>query len=144
MNHNTRENMLNGHNIPPHISEAASWWAKAIYQPTFDNGDPSPRGDIASLLAGMLNANAPVTQEEAENFKVALTELLMRIAGNLRYFELNVDYHPDKILYDAAVMAGISSKNCFPWKTQMQIEEDQISVSAGYGAPYKIIWRKTT
>ncbi len=128
--------------VPGNIAAAAEWWSKAIYSPTFDNGDKSRNGDMASLLATLLSASDPVTKDQAEAFKLALTELLMEKMQTCLSFSIYVDYHPDQILVDAATRAGIRNTRCFPWKTYMSINSDRVEVSAGYGKPYETIWTK--
>ena len=140
MNSNITENAKQITNVPGYIAAAAEWWANAIYRPKFDNGDKSQTGDIATMLATMLNAKAPVTKEGAEAFKLALTELLMEEMEGCNYYSINVDYHPDPILFEAARIAKLPNTNCFPWKTQMHVEKNKVTVSAGYGTPCKVIW----
>lgn len=52
---------------------------------------------------------------------------------------LKVDYHPDPLLYDALVAAGISENvagiAALPLKTHMRASRRRIVVSEGYGAP---------
>lgn len=128
--------------VPGHIAAAAEWWANSITNPTHDNGDKSRNGDIGSLLAMLLCSGNPVTKEQAEAFKLALIESLMEVMKDRPYFSIYVDYHPDRILAEAAREAGITSTQCFSWKTSMDISEDKVEVSEGYGAPRKVIWTK--
>lgn len=128
--------------VPGNVGAAVGWWADAIYSPTFDNGDKSRTGDMASLLATLLSASDPVTKDQAEAFKLALAELLMEKMKTQFSFDIYVDYHPDRILVDAATRAGIRNTSCFPWKTYMSITPERVEVRAGYGKPYETIWTK--
>lgn len=128
--------------VPGHIAAAAEWWANSITAPTHDNGDTTRNGEVGSFLAMLLCAGNPVTKEQAEAFKLALIESLMEVMKDRSYFSIHVDYHPDRILAEAAREAGITSTQCFSWKTSMNISEDKVEVSEGYAAPRKVIWTK--
>lgn len=126
--------------IPEYATVAAKWWAKAITRPKFDNGDKSRTGDIASMLAMLRSSHDPVTKDQADAFEQALTEAICAEIAKYGSCYLNVDYHPDRILWEAAKEAGITSDSCFPWKTGMHISKDYVSVSAGYAAPNEKLW----
>lgn len=53
-----------------------------------------------------------------------------------------MDYGPNHILAKAGKKAGFANAMMFPWKTRMTVAEDLVSVSAGYGAKRKILWKK--
>ncbi len=126
--------------IPEYATVAAKWWAKAIMRPKFDNGDKGRTGDMTSMLAMLLSSHNPVTNDQADAFEQALTEAICAEVAKYGSCYLDVDYHPDRILYEAAQKAGITSDSCFPWKTTMRVSKDYVSVSAGYAAPHEKLW----
>jgi hypothetical protein len=131
---------------------AALWWAQAVGAPVFDGlgstrdaeraADPRHTGayEMAELLAGLNAAQTPMTDDMGQRFADLLTEVIARQLDGRSYgVSLGVDYGPDLELGDAARAAGISLSR-FPWKTNMWVKADHVTVSAGYGAPTRIVW----
>ena len=118
------------------IKAAVDWWANAISNPKFDNGDPSPIGGMCVAMAITLKQG--VSPEQVEKFKAELTNQLSD--EGVAYHVLNVEYGPDLALGDAMRDSGIPSANA-PWKTDMIFCGDgSIKVSYGHGAEYKQIY----
>lgn len=123
------------------ITIAVEWWTKALFRHSFDNGDPSPQGDMAMVLATLAAEKNLPTEAEASKFALALVGQLMSHPRDRR-ITLDCDYGPGRYLYEAAEQAGISSL-VFPWKTTMWLELDgSVSVSEGYGRPVVVIKEK--
>jgi hypothetical protein len=121
---------------------AADWWANAVGAPTFDAGADSPSLATAEVMASMLAATSPVSNDSATKFRDLLEQ---KIAQALSYdlgrgISLGVDYGPDQELGDIAQAAGISSSR-FPWKTNMWVYHTHVIVSAGYAAPARLVWQ---
>ena len=119
---------------------AAEWWADKISgNVKFDNGDDSMAGAFCMAMAKSLVK--PVDEVQKDSFVKNLSENIVKEQVEI----LDVDYHPDKWLSEAARASGISGNN-FPWKTVMWIVEDEetkeikILVRAGYGAEQKQIY----
>lgn len=123
------------------ISTAVEWWANVIRSPKFDNGASDPANIFASLMASTLANRNPVTDEQVATFKSALAKNLS--CATTRYnAELHVDYHPNELLFSAALAAGISD-SLFPWKTNMWFRKGGVQVSCGYRAPIEHVLPKT-
>ena len=125
-------------NIEIVINYAVEWWANAILNPTFDNGDLN-----TSLMANDLSARMPKPPyEKIEKFKQYLgNEIRAGILSEPYGFTLGVDYDPDIYLQRAAAKAKLDTGICsFPWKTTMTITIDKVSVRSGYNADAKIIY----
>lgn len=117
--------------------KAAKWWREAYERPRFDNGDQSAGGGLAMMMAMMLSDRP--SDDVADKFEEELyTRILDKISNTTYSICIGVDYGPDKILSDACEASGMSVNNS-PWKTNMTIDQDSVSVSAGYGASYKRI-----
>lgn len=112
------------------IDKAVNWWAEVIQKPRFDNGDKSEAGFIGSIFASVAQSKFTPSQEQVEKFKMYLKEELEK-EGYFVFDGLHVDYHPEKILSDAAQKANISELN-FPWKTSMWFRDDKVIVAYGY------------
>lgn len=119
---------------------AAEWWADKISgEVKFDNGDDSMNGVICMVMAQSLVKS--VTEVQKDSFVKNLAENIVKEQVEI----LDVDYHPDKWLSEAARASGISSNN-FPWKTVMWIVEDEetreikVLVKEGYGAERQQIY----
>lgn len=131
------------------VKRAAQVWMEMLGAPKYDNlGPNSPespeskfRNGIASTMAASLPKNN--TPEVLQRFGEELTKIMLKPFkftahdGTEHEYQaanyLTVDYHPDAPLREAAKRAGLEMQ--FPWKTSMFLEEDYLSVSAGYGAP---------
>ncbi len=126
----------------------AKWWAEQLGAPTFDNGDKSEAGDMASILATMISVQAGgVTEAQSAKFVELLSERVDESLrkqseyGNdyTRRVTLGTDYGPEYALADAAREAGIPASR-FPWKTMTRATLDHVVVSPGYGASNRLIW----
>lgn len=130
-------------NYPEYIVVAVNWWANALQNPKFDNGDDTATPDSMAFLMRMLvNEKHKITDDQLNLFKKSLADKLLSSLESSSSIYFGVDYHPDKILYDAAETAGIDDDMGFPWKTSMNVSAEEVSVSAGYGADKEILWRK--
>ena len=119
---------------------AADWWADAVGAPTFDNGDRSAGSGLVAVMAHMVAAQSPVDTTSATRFRDLLEQRIQTGLDRGGYgVTLGVDYGPDRDLGDAAQAAGVSSSR-FPWKTNMWVHTDHVTVSAGYGAGQRLIW----
>lgn len=120
------------------IKIVIDWWANALLNPKYDNG----AGD--DPLALFIKAKSPkITSPQIKFFK---DELARYLKVNLNFkkkyaFCLGVDYTPDFRLSQCLRSAGIdSSIISLPWKTNMWISENKISVRCGYGAHIQILY----
>jgi hypothetical protein len=127
---------------------AAKWWAEAIGAPEFkatgenDSGEDRFTMGMAGALAGILADRHPVSQAQAQEFVKELTKIIEERQARCAWrTSLATDYGPDFELAKAADAAGVNSSR-FPWKTHMAIRPDHVIVSAGYGAPDKLIWHE--
>jgi len=134
------------------VDRACELWVRMLSKPEFNaigkeghGDDPKGSMHIAQCLATM-NADAVKAEAESLNkFRTALKKYLMqkvrweREAGLIfdenGHYEtgMNVDYHPDWALRQAAKESGIA-EDLFPWKTNMYVDENSIALSYGDGA----------
>lgn len=112
------------------INGAVDWWANALRNPKFDNGDDSPIGGLAMMLAITGRRGGP-TEAQIATFKELLTAELAKEMDE--YDDLSTDYHPCSELSLCADVAGIDDSH-FPWKTIMNFRNGNIQVAYGYGA----------
>lgn len=121
------------------IEKAVDIWCERLHRPIFDNGDPSETGFLGMGLASM--------NCEASKGGLDMAEAVQKFRGNLisnlkakrdeeEYFYayLSVDYGPSQELAEAAEGTGITD-SMFSIKSTVQISEDHVSASFGYGAP---------
>lgn len=113
---------------------AAEIWRRMLASPKFDNGDHSPGGGIAKIMAHMIPTNADEGRLQA--FGDELVRVILAPSdAHPDYFPNNrqfVDYGPDGILQDCAAKVGLKCE--FPWKTQVAAYSDHVAVTAGYAA----------
>lgn len=124
---------------PENVRAAVDWWANAIQSPKFDNGD-----SMNSFITMMLySSQKGISEEDLITFKDTLAlDIIAELQRDGRCV-LSVDYHPCAILANAGSKIGLNDMTSFPWKTWMNITEQEVEVSEGYGAPMKTIWSKT-
>lgn len=128
---------------PEYVKVAVNWWANAIVNPKFDNGDPNATSGMAFIMAMMVNSKKSITKEQIDLFKKELANIIAEEIESSRNGEcyLSVDYDPDMLLRTAATNAGIDSSMGFPWKTSMSISKNTVCVLAGYAAPWETLWK---
>lgn len=115
------------------VAVAVQWWADILSgRAKQDNGD-AMTGMLMNMLSDTIK---PPTTEQLDIFKEALAASMHATARSGYYMSLVVDYHPDKLLREAAEKAGIcADAPPFPVKTYMRIEKGSVKVNYGYRAP---------
>lgn len=113
---------------------AAELWKSMLEQPKFDNGDNSFQGGMAAAMATMIPTNT--TTELLDAFAEKLVERIMTPSErDPEYFDsanLCVDYGPCPALAESAEAVGLKCQ--FPWKTNMWVHANDLSLRHGYGA----------
>lgn len=126
---------------------AADWWAKAVGAPTFratdENSSPEDQANmgLAGMMASAVADLHPVSERAGAKFAEALAEAIektLRDAGKWGV-SLDVDYGPCRMLHEAATTAGVNGSR-FPWKTNMRVTTEHVTVSAGYRAADQLVW----
>jgi hypothetical protein len=123
---------------------AAQWWADTLRQPQapiqeqMGAEDDSPMRSGAGVLMGIMAQSLDRVNDDTaiDRFAAELeTDLLANQMKYMGGYGFGTDYHPDRVLVDAAKRAGIKvGMTTFPWKTIMWISPGSVTVSAGYGA----------
>ena len=121
------------------VNRAVELWCRKLNMPKFDNGDDSTTG-IMSMMLATLNIHNDKDEisdmlKRIEVFRKELTEAINKSYNDSGYYNsyLSVDYGPDKILHDAAVIAEIPSSQ-FSCKSTVSFSSDCVTTSFGYGA----------
>ena len=124
------------------VEITVKWWCEKSFETPLNqnNGDDSEQGGLGFLLMNMLSSKAQskTTPEMIEKFKSKLTEILLSKKGMPGIYgnQLDVDYHPNKILSDACKFSGID-ESCLPIKTFTRIEQDNmVRGRYQYGGPW--------
>lgn len=121
---------------PEYVKVAVDWWANAILAPKFDNGVALP-----GFLSFSIGATAKeYSEEEIKLFKDVLAKGIIEEMNKWKCSNINVDYHPCRILAVAGKLIGVDDMFGYPCKTDMRISKEEVSVSAGYGATWDTIW----
>lgn len=123
------------------IEVATRWWADALNEGHFDNGERGLANAFAGAMTSILHGRAGITPETTAAFARELGAILR--AGSMEYqgrqFQtcgmISTDYHPDIFLGTALARADITdNKATLPWKTVMWFKDGGVQVAAGYGA----------
>lgn len=126
----------------------ARWWGNVIVNPNFDNG----ADDMGNIMAqGIATMGHEQIRDDIERHVGAFVHILEGAIDDALqdnpYFgrNLSTDYHPDRILADAAAASGMSERGIdmfvFPWKSSTYIEADgTVAARMGYGKAAKQIW----
>ena len=125
---------------PENIKAAVDWWANAILAPKLDNGEEL--NPLLMMLVG--SSRKSYTEADIKLFKDTLAEGIQKEMDSSggRGCYIYVDYNPSGILAEAGDKIGVDSMTGYPWKTNMEISDTRVIVSAGYGAGYETIWSK--
>lgn len=125
------------------IETAVRWWSDSLQgrgPAKYNNGDTSNIGFMMMALATMAADAAPVAANQYTAFEASLRRLLTEAAEAGRTtINLMTDYGPGGLLADAMEEAKVSFDKA-PWKTYMTVEQDQVTVSAGYRAPTETLY----
>lgn len=118
------------------VLKTVMFWSEKGFRTKFNqnNGDDSANGGMAFILMNMLagKAQESVTEEKIKKFEDSLSKKLHEAKANGSRWELtlDVDYDPNKMLYEACQEAGLDPR-ALPCKTFTRINEDN-SVDAKY------------
>lgn len=123
---------------PENIKAAVDWWANAILAPKLDNGEEL--NPLILMLAG--GSRKSYKEDDIKLFKDTLAEGIQKEIEDRGGCLVCVDYHPCRILAEAGDKIRVDSMMGYPWKTNIEISESRVVVSAGYGAGYETIWTK--
>ncbi len=124
------------------VVAAAKWWTDLLRKGAeWDNGDDRCNA-FTSTLSSVFPKAVP-TETQLETFYEALKANLKTTLRSDGTTQVYVDYHAPDVLMDAATSAGINANGMttFGCKTCMWITPHKVSVSQGYGAPEKTIWK---
>jgi hypothetical protein len=124
------------------VEAAVRWWVDQLRGlPKFDNGDKSERGGFTAMLSMMASANTPtLSDEQLEQFEVALDAEITEQLEKCGSAGVHVDYGPDVTLQKACKVGGFSGDSRFPCKTNMWVYPGLVRLSHGYGAPVQDIF----
>lgn len=117
---------------------AAELWVRMLRNPKYDNlgdGPAEPQERLISNFAGAMATMIPsnATEEKLEEFRCELIRRMSDSSVDLyRRQSQHVDYGPDGFLHDCAKAVGLKME--FPWKTNVWVNSECISVRNGYGA----------
>lgn len=129
--------------ILPSVETAVNWWIDILSGPTIGG---SLGDDINALitmkLAGQQFSQTSIDENQLLLFKDSLSKAIMDQLSEGLEVNLDVDCGPSGILLDAILKSGISG-NKTPFKTNMVIGVDSVSVSAGYRAQYEEIFNNS-
>ena len=123
------------------VELTVNWWIEKSFKTPLNqnNGDNSQNGGIGFMLMNMVSMSAQDknTPDKVEKFKTELTKLLLEAEGKGRYNnELDVDYHPNRLLSTACELSGIDS-GCLPCKTFTYINnENEVEGRYQYGGEW--------
>lgn len=122
-----------------YIKVAVDWWADAILSPKFESGC-----DEISCFIFIMNDRDDKTfsEKQIDCFKRTLAKQIMREMKRVHHCYLRVDYYPNHALSIAGKKIGVNSKSGYPYKSTMEIYENEVIVSAGYQAKYETLWTK--
>jgi hypothetical protein len=115
------------------VKAVVDFWIDKSFKANFNqnNGDNSENGGMAWLLMNTVSIQArnSVDDGKIEKFRDELTKALMQLkGGNIYATTLDVDYHPNEMLYNACIASGVDP-GCLPCKTFTRIDKDNKAVA---------------
>ena len=122
------------------IDRGVDLWCKKLFTPEFNNGDETIQGNMCEILATetimSVKSKIPDLENRVEKFRKELTDILRESISEYGFHAyLRVDYHSCQELAEAATKAEIPL--CLlSVKSSVEIYEDHVSSSFGYGSPY--------
>lgn len=121
----------------------AKWWTDQLAKKSEQNTGDALLSMASSWAENKAREINPLTAEKLAVFQSHLEASLLAFIQKTEWLEgdpdwgsalriVGVDYHPDRILREAATKAGINELH-FPVKTMMRLDPDGVKVSLGYG-----------
>lgn len=105
------------------IEKVVAFWSNKAFKTPMNQDNGADNATMMFLMNQVsMNAQKDITDEQILNFETKLIKLLTA-QNRVSNMALHVDYHPDRMLLEAAEHAGIDSK-CFPCKTSTWITDD--------------------
>lgn len=126
---------------------AADWWISVVSSPELKAGLEGTNGiyiEYAEEKRAKDNLDGAFTNDKVKVFKETLKETIKKLLIIQGFARLSVDYGPDYELSKCAEKAGVSGFICFPWKTVMNVDLDEVTVKYGYGAKELSIFKRET
>ena len=136
-------------NIPnrilPSVQVAVDWWSEIISDETRGgNMGNDIDSKILMTFSDILYSKNSISSEQITKFKEILARKIM--AAIYEYegdtVQINCDYGPDILLYEAMKESGINTTRT-PFKTNMYIKAHSVEVKYGYGAEYTTLFDST-
>jgi len=126
------------------IKIAAQWWADQVFDSRELNKFSNGANDASSVMSMLIQnstsieAQKKIKPEDKQNYINKFVELFSLEKQDW----VVVDYHPCEFLTRVLKDSGCDDTliHSYPIKTSMVIEDNAVSVSAGYGAPHETIW----
>ena len=121
--------------VLPAVKVAVDWWAKKIGG-EIRGGSIGNDTDSKVLMTGfdIVYPKDSIPYEQIKKFKEILAQKIMdKIYESDEVIQMICDYGPDRLLYDAMIASGISTRRT-PFKTNMYIRAYLVGVKEGFGA----------
>jgi hypothetical protein len=110
---------------------AAAWWTERFGNPPA--AAPKIGVDAVDRLTSIMPPVEPPTAAQVQEFREYLEREILAGLGSARFFQVRMDYDPDRVLRGALEAAGFEAGDgvfYLPWKTTMDFEDGQIMVWA--------------
>ena len=136
-------------NIPnrilPAVQAAVDWWSEIICGQTRGGsiGDDTD-SKVMMAFSNMLYPNETISSDQINKFKEVLAKKIMAAIYECdgEVIQMECDYGPDYLLYEAMKESGISPDRS-PYKVNMYIRAYNVAVENGYGAKDVTIFDST-
>ena len=125
------------------VELVVKFWSNTLeFQTACSNGANDQANMLSNALATLIKMqNMVYDQDKLAKFREILTDKINKELEYRKWLPIHVDYHPDIILQDSAIAAGIkvTPLATFPFKTSTAIENMGVdnwvaTVTNGYGA----------
>ena len=142
---NAVKNILNSNleeieKVDRRSEKAADWWCEVLLNPRFDMGGKDKNAGLAECMASLSNnlqtQNLEVSVEKFRHYLIE--QIKLGFYNDQTNFKLEVDYHPNLSLIEAAKKAEYHG--LFPWKTAMTFTNGDVNVYYGLNSNRKTIY----
>lgn len=139
---------------------AGKWWADKLRRPN-DVQDNGGRDELNNKIRPTLSSItktfcADLDEATIQKFQDEIVKIVDDRLGFLEDMQskfpdgmygssigLVVDYEPQWMLREAYVAAGLDTrKHLLPYKTDMEVSLDRVTVKCGYDAPRVEVWKR--
>ena len=121
--------------ISENANKTAQWWTDQLKSSSVKLDNGTSDAGLLAVLAFCGPKSSDYTDEQISIFRSHLAQHIESEISEWGDCLISVDYNPDRVLGEAADLAGIKlGSRDLPWKTSTTTSQNEVCLWHGYGA----------